>query len=331
MALHDDVAALRSQRVAAGQPPVPERLQGVSRERVRLVLSQIALGGNADIADAVFALLDDETPSWFGAAAPSAKFCQGATTAHIACHIGILQRGNGKLDREGRDYWLKPMRELGCLETATLHNGEFVNGHVRAKSPHSCYRLEQKFVEILKAPESEWRAMLTEWAGSDAARSRKTFQAMMETLARSRIDSGHADLIQACVEHYAPRFLRDYQLLYVDDSDGDRISDDERRKMAKAGIKLTLDDAMPDALFWNPSNDWLWVIEAVTSDGEVDFHKVAQMTRLAQRCGKKGVGFTTAYRTWKEAAARQSSQGNLAIGTFMWIQSDPAKHYRVEE
>ncbi len=47
--------------------------------------------------------------------------------------------------------------------------------------------------------------------------------------------------------------------------------------MAEAGVALTLEDAMPDALFWNPETDHLWVIEAVTSDGEVDAHKVAQM------------------------------------------------------
>lgn len=27
----------------------------------------------------------------------------GASTAHLACHIGILQRGTLKLDRESRD------------------------------------------------------------------------------------------------------------------------------------------------------------------------------------------------------------------------------------
>lgn len=92
--------------------------------------------------------------------------------------------------------------------------------------------------------------------------------------------------------------------------------------MAAAGVTLTLEDAMPDALLWHPETDHLWVIEAVTSDGELDFHKVAQM----ERCGKSDVGFTTTYRTWREAAARQSAHGNVAVGTYIWIQADPAKH-----
>ena len=65
----------------------------------------------------------------------------------------------------------------------------------------------------------------------------------------------------------------------------------------------------------NKETDHLWVIEAVTSDGEVDIHKKESLEAFAKRNGKSGVGFTTTYLTWKAAAARQSSQKNLADGT----------------
>ena len=330
MALHDKVIAIRAKRIEAGRAPVPEQFQGVSRAKVAEVLAAVALGGNADLADGVFALLDDETESWFAKTRQGTRFADGATTVHLACHVGILQRGNGKLDREGRDYWIKPLRELGAIEAVTLVDAEMIAGHVKPKSPNSCYRLNADFVAILKAPEPEWREMLSVWASEDAARSRRAFQAAMEEASRKLVDSGHADLIRASVDHYAARFLPGYELLYIDDSDGDRVSPEERAKMAAAGVTLTLEDAMPDALLWHPGTDHLWVIEAVTSDGEVDFHKVAQMERLAARCGKSGVGFTTTYRTWKDAAARQAAHGNIAVGTYIWIQSDPAKHLRVE-
>ena len=76
----------------------------------------------------------------------------------------------------------------------------------------------------------------------------------------------------------------------------------------------------------NIANQW----GGAAAYGEVDFHKVAQMERMAARCGKSGVGFTTTYRTWKDAAARQSAHGNIAVQTYIWIQSDPAKHLKVE-
>ena len=95
--------------------------------------------------------------------------------------------------------------------------------------------------------------------------------------------------------------------------------------MQAAGVELTLADAMPDALLWNPDTDQLWVIEAVTSDGEVDIHKVNQMKSLADRCKKSGIGFTTTYRTWKEAAARQGKHTNIAVETYIWIQESAKK------
>ena len=71
------------------------------------------------------------------------------------------------------------------------------------------------------------------------------------------------------------------------------------------------------------------MIEAVTSDGEVDFHKVDQLTKMAKRCGKNGIDFTTTYRNWKDAASRQEKNKNLAIDTYVWIQSDAGKQLLV--
>ena len=87
---------------------------------------------------------------------------------------------------------------------------------------------------------------------------------------------------------------------------------------------------MPDVLLWDRESDYLWVIEAVTSDGEVDQYKVDQMTLLTERHGKAGVGFTTAYWTWKDVATRQGKLKNIAPGTYLWIQEDPSKHFLTE-
>jgi hypothetical protein len=328
--MNEKLAKAREDRLGRFGKPMPDELQGISKSRIKAVLSALSLGSNADLIDCVYALLDDQIPSLFANPPEAATFSTGASTAHLACHIGILQRGGGKLDREGRDYWIKPLRDLGGIEAVTLEKGEFVAGHTKAKSPNSSYRLEGAFVEILRAPEGQWKGMLSKWAAKDAARERLSFQAKMATAARAATDTGHASLINDCVEHYVTRFLTGFEVLYVDDSDGDRISNDERAAMEKAGAVLTLADPMPDVLLWHPETDQLWVIEAVTSDGEVDAHKVAGMTRFAERCGKAGVGFTTAYRTWKEAAARQGAHRNLAIGSRVWIRDDPAKQLLVE-
>jgi len=98
------------------------------------------------------------------------------------------------------------------------------------------------------------------------------------------------------VEQYAPHFLAEFEVVYVDDSDGDRIDEEDRERLLHAGLELKLGDAMPDVLLHNPELQELWVIEAVTSDGEVDEHKVKGMVAFAKRHRKEGVGFTTAPR-----------------------------------
>ena len=87
---------------------------------------------------------------------------------------------------------------------------------------------------------------------------------------------------------------------------------------------------MPDVLLWHAEKDVLWIIEAVTSDGEVDAHKVKKIRALAERCGKAGVDFTTAYPTWKVAAFRQHAHKNIAPDTYVWIAEDASKHFKVE-
>lgn len=329
MAKVDDVAmALREERIKATGKPVPDKHQGVSKDKIRHVLEALSFS-NADLIDAVFALMDDETDSWMSNAPEGAKFCDGATTAQIACHIGILQRGKTKLDREGRDYWIKPLRDLGGFEAVYLHEGNFIAGHPKPKSPSSAYKLEDEFKAVLTTPGTDWKNKLSEWASKDVSRKRLEYQAEIAEAAKSLVDNSHGELIKASIEHYAAKFLPGYEVLYVDDSDGDRISEEEVEAMKRAGVKLRLGDAMPDVLLWNPGTDMLWVIEAVTSDGEVDLTKFNAMTSFAERHKKAGVGFTTTYLTWKDAAARQATHRNIAVGSYIWIQADPAKQMLV--
>ncbi|MEQ1731938.1 MAG: BsuBI/PstI family type II restriction endonuclease [Vicinamibacterales bacterium] len=331
MKLEDKVRQELDLLVKAGTPPVATTLQGVTKGRVKAILLRLDRA-HPDIVDAVFALLDTTRGSWFSGAPAGSTFADGASTAHVGCHVGILQRDGTKLDREGRDQWIKPLRDIGAVEPVYLDatRNVFVDGHPVAKSPNSGYRLNPSFKAILQASEADWDGMLLTWMAEDVARERLRIQAEAAAAAKARVDTGHADLIAMCAESYAPMFLPGFRVLYVDDSDGDRISDEERARMAEAGINIELGDAMPDVLLWNPNTEVLWVIEAVTSDGEVDAHKVRRVNEMRQRLGKAGVGFTTAYRTWKDAAARQAREKNIEPGTYLWIAEDPSKHWQAE-
>lgn len=332
MALEERVAQIRDDALSKGQAPVPDRLQGVTKQRILEVLGEIDRGSE-DTADVVFALLDDVQPSWFSKAPSGARFCDGASTAHLACHVGILQRGGRKLDREGRDYWIKPLREVGAIEAVTLDPKQraFVAGHPIAKSPNNAYRLADHFRALLQAPDGELASMLEAWIAEDAVRRRLELQSILAEKSKNAVDMKHADLIAAACEYYLPMFLSGFEVLYIDLGDGERVPEAARSRLAKLDLELRLEDAMPDVLLVNRTTHAFWIIEAVTSDGEVDLQKVAHTSKFIRRAHKRAeIGFTTVYRSWREAAARQSQHKNLAPGTFLWILEDPSKQFRVE-
>lgn len=329
MALERRVRELKDGTAEYGPRLLPASFQGVGKDRIRAVLGRIDRA-TMDMVDVVFALLDKETDSWFSNAPEGVKFADGATTAHIACHVGILQRGGNKLDREGRDYWIKPLRDIGAIEPVYFHSaqGIFIPGHPVPKSSNSAYRLSADFKAILTAGQ-QWEEMLGEWIQADRVRERLQLQAKMAERSRRMVDTKHSDLIAACKTVYASSFLAGYQIIYDDEADGARVTSEEQLSLREAGIQITLADAMPDILLWNPLTDQLWAVEAVTSDGEVDIHKFNQLTQLAQRFGKPAIGFTTAYQTWKDAARRQGQYKNIAPDTFVWIAEDPSKQLHV--
>jgi hypothetical protein len=327
--LNERIRELREQTQAAGG--IPGVLQGVTKERITRVLRALDQD-STDCCDAVFALLDNHLDSLFQSAPAGSTFCDGASIAHIASHIGVLQRGQVKLDREGRDYWIKPLRRIGAVAEIYLDpkSGRFLPGHPVSKSPNSAYRLNDEFKRILQAREIDWPRLLDEWIRDEALRERLAFQARQAAATQESVNTSNADLIEACCTQYSPRFLPGFDVIFTDDADGDRITEDDKEALRDAGLELRLGDAMPDVLLWNSTTDALWVIEAVTSDGEVDDDKVRRLSAFSQRHGKPSIGFTTAYPTWRVAAQRQGRHKNIAADTFVWIREDGSKHYRAE-
>ncbi|MGB2963666.1 MAG: BsuBI/PstI family type II restriction endonuclease [Anaerolineales bacterium] len=331
MAIESDFQEMRKERLSIHDRAVPQDYQGVTKERIRQVLIRMDQN-DADNVDVVFSLLDNIIPNQFSGAPYRSKFCAGATVAHIGSHVGILQRGGDKkLDREGRDKWIKPLRDLGAIDPIYFspETNTFIEGHPKAKSPNSAYRLNSTFCDILKASESDWEKLLSGWLKEDRVRERAALQAEAQIIATQLIGTDHKNLIMVCKDIYVPNFLPDYKILFVDFEDGQRVTDDEQKLLAEADISIVLDDPMPDILLWNPNNDYLWIIEAVTSDGEVDLHKVNQVLSMVERNNKSGAGFTTAYISWIDAAKRQGRYKNIAPSTYIWVSEDPSKHFLV--
>lgn len=306
-----------------------ESYQGVTLEDIENVLRRLNQFSN-DKRDVIWCLLNTTFPSPFPGGA-NYSIADGASIAQIGCYVGILMRHGGKLDREGRDYWVKPLiDEIAAIERVTLSDGAFVPGHLKAKSPNSAYRLTDTFKQLLLSVNTEnFEDALHQYISS--VDQRLEVFAELERASRESVGmSGHKRLIQDSITVYAQTFLPGYIPLFTDSADGDRVTAEERAALDQYGIVFgTIDDVWPDAILYNPDEEKLWFIEAVTSDGEADIHKLEGLRAICRNSGKYYGGTTTTYETWKCFASRQQSENNLAPNTYVWIRECPNKYFKV--
>lgn len=279
-----------------------------------------------DMLDVIYCLSNNELPNLFSKLNSSIPISSGASVSHIGAYIGILIRGKNKLDREGRDYWIKPLVEIGILEPITLTNGTFVIGHTKAKSPNSSYRLSNEFINLIQTITDEnFDSKVTEWINASNERNR-----LMITVNKNNStinDNSHKQLIEDSINLYANHYLPNYICIFKDADNGDRITKEERYLLEKYKISFGhLDDVWPDVILYNPNDDSLWFIEAVTSDGEVDKHKLKGFKRICANSSKKFGGCTTTYFTFKRYYERQQSQNNISKNSHVWIKEFPENH-----
>lgn len=304
------------------------KYQDITLDDITTVLKKLNQYSD-DKRDVVWCLLNNEFPSLF-ANADKFTISDGASIAHLGGYVGILKRHSKRLDREGRDYWVKPLTDIAAIEPITLQDGEFVEGHIKAKSPNSAYRLSSYFSKLLKSVNTEnFEQELSEYVAS--VDERLAVFSQLENAAKTlQGDSAHKNLIELSISVYAKNYLPGYIPVFTDYSDGDRVTDEEKEKLNKYGIIFgTITDVWPDAILINPETDTLWFIEAVTSDGEADIHKVEGLKAICKNSGKNYGGVTTTYETYKRFAARQQSENNIARETYVWILECPDRQFKV--
>lgn len=304
--------------------------QGISLENISNFLNKIDRYSD-DIRDSIFCLINDELPNPYSKIKTIKSISAGASTAQIGSYIGILLRGNtDKKDREGRDNWLKPLIEIDILEPVTLVDKTFVLGHITAKSPNSAYRLKNDFIELLKkSNNNNFDKLVKQWFSSTENRNRLAI-----TYAKNEgkpKENSHKALIDDSINIYAKHYLPGYTYIFKDADDGDRISAEEQQILNKFKITFgSLADVWPDVILYNEEKNSLWFIEAVTSDGEVDSHKLKGFKSICKNSNKIFGGCTTTYLDWKKYSNRQKTKNNLARGSFVWIKEFPEKQMLIQ-
>lgn len=275
------------------------------------------------------ALLDRNRPSGFAALADAGmSLAAGGTTRQLLDYIAPIL-GKERMDRELRDYIMLPLREVGILIKGYADTEQLavIPHKWKPKSPNNVYLLATDFVELLETvPDDEFDQRLEEWEASTEDRITRIAAAEAAAFAEDA-DERLVSIAQAL---YCPEFLTDYEVVFVDDTDGARIAEEWQERVAELDLPLNLATRWPDIILNIPGTQNCWVIDCVETDGEIDPVRRREIEEDFTGRGLIIDGFTTVYRTARRFAERQRQVDNIAPRTYVWIAELGGAHFLKE-
>ena len=212
------------------------------------------------------------------------------------------------------------------LALHNFRNAALVEDNGRAtNSPNYRWRLTEEFVEVLRnigisdQPLETFKKNHESLIGIYA--SKKEMEKMPVKINGEDLmfsPGEHNQLQKAIIEEFAPRFAPNAECLYVGDTiKKDLIKREERLK--ELGFKITLHDKMPDVVLYRDDKNWLYFIEAVTTNGPMNPKRILEISAMTKDVSA-GKIFVTAfldfktYKKWSE---------ELAWETEVWLAELP--------
>lgn len=128
----------------------------------------------------------------------------------------------------------------------------------------------------------------------------------------------HSELIRDIIEQFAPRFAPGGKVVYIGDTGNKGVIFDEPY-LAKLGIVLHERGKMPDVAIHDTKNNWLLLIESVTSVGPMDGKRYEELITLLKN-SKAGLVFITAF---PNRALMGKFLPVLAWETEVWLADNP--------
>lgn len=129
---------------------------------------------------------------------------------------------------------------------------------------------------------------------------------------------GQNPLIKAIIEEFCPAFAPGGVVLYIGDTEN-RFVHLEANSLASLGVRIDAAAKIPDVIVHYKAQNWLLLIEAVTSAGPVDGKRRKELKILFSGCCA-GLVFVTAFESRR---AMQSFLPQIAWESEVWIAEDP--------
>ncbi|NEQ95234.1 MAG: restriction endonuclease, partial [Cyanothece sp. SIO2G6] len=128
----------------------------------------------------------------------------------------------------------------------------------------------------------------------------------------------HNALQKAIIEQFLPRYGYACEVLYVGDS-SDKYLYLNRETLSKLNFPEPSHKELPDIIAFSEQKGWIYLIESVTSFGEISQIRKLELERITTNCTYPII-FVTAF---PDRSTYRKYCANLAWETEVWIASDP--------
>ncbi len=195
-------------------------------------------------------------------------------------------------------------------------------------SPRAVYQIEPAALALLRSVETEsWQenlALYLEQRETLVQRYAKerTFHLVsveMGEVELSLSPGEHSELIRAVIQHFAPRFAPGSAVLYVGDT-GNKWAHFDEARLSSLGVNVGSHGKMPDVVLFFQDQNWLLLVECVTSHGPVDGKRHAELATLFSGA-RAGLVFVTAF---PNRATMARYLGEIAWETEVWVADSPS-------
>lgn len=222
-----------------------------------------------------------------------------------------------------RRYTIHQFWQMGIV----VHNPDEPNRPIN--SPNYCYQIADSFLELVRSFGSPmWDDKLTFFkivAGeklNSLHSPKRTMQTIPVTLPDGSFVNltagGQNALIKSVIEQFCPRFASGGEVLYLGDA-GDKLNDSQIRRFRDLGIELDRHGKSPDVILYLKRENWLILIEAVTSHGPIDQKRHNELRDLFSK-GSAELVFVTAFPSRR---AMTKFLNDISWETEVWIADAP--------
>lgn len=196
-------------------------------------------------------------------------------------------------------------------------------------SPRTVYEIEQSALALLKTfGTKKWDKHLRTYLSS--VESLKKRYAQEREMTRIPVEiapgqpitlspGGQNILVKQILDEFAPRFTPGGKLLYVGDT-GDKWAYFDHSATTALGIQIEAHGKIPDVIIHYTKENWLVLIEAVTSHGPINPKRRLELQKLFQHANA-GLVFVTTFLSRK---AMLEYLQEISWETEVWVAEAPS-------